>query len=76
MTLKVFFKYFSHVLENYFYGREKSLLNKELKAEISRFARDDPTTSPRADFARSLRINRHPERREGFSLQEESFQNQ
>jgi len=32
--------------------------------------------SLQADFARGLRINRHPESGEGFSPQEESFQNQ
>ena len=55
---------------------KKTLLSKELKAEISRFARDDSTTSPRNVVLRGLRVNRHPEHREGFSLQEESFQNQ
>jgi len=55
MTLQAFFKYFfAYFRELFLWRRKKSLLNKELKEEISRFARDDSTTSLRDDFVRGL----------------------
>jgi len=60
MTLQAFFKYFFACFRELFLRRrKKSLLSKELKTEISRFARDDhqwrrwtdpPPTPPKKSF--------------------------